>query len=60
MAKITNCEDCQYYIYDDEYDCFVCEMELDEDEMVHFLKGDMNSCSYFRLDDEYKVVRKQI
>lgn len=59
MAKITNCEDCQYYIYDDEYDCFVCEMELDEDEMVHFLTGDFSNCPYYHRGDDYTLARKQ-
>ena len=28
---------CEYYIYDDEYDSYYCDMELDEDEMYDLL-----------------------
>lgn len=59
MQKISKCEDCQYYTYDDEYDCFVCEMELDEDEMVHFLTGDFASCPYYHRGDDYYLARRQ-
>ena len=54
------CDYCVNYVFDEEDECYICDVNLDEDEMVHFLKGDMNTCSYFRLDDEYKVVRKQM
>ena len=36
------------------------EVNLDEDEMYRFLSGSSRSCPYFQMDDEYKVVRKQI
>ena len=32
---------------------------LDEDEMERFLRQSMDSCHYFQLYDEYKIVRKQ-
>ena len=54
------CDSCAYYVYDEVYDCYYCEINLDEDEMANFLAGSNDSCSYFRLDDEYAVVRKQI
>lgn len=33
-VRITNCETCAFYTYDDEYGYYVCEADLDEDEMV--------------------------
>ena len=33
------CENCVYYSYDEEYDAYICEMDLDEDEMVRFLSS---------------------
>lgn len=56
---IKCCEYCAYYIYDDEYDCYYCDMNLDEDEMARFMTGSVNDCHYFTDGDEYKVVRKQ-
>lgn len=38
MAQI-NCESCTNYEYDEEYDCYVCTKDLDEDEMIRFIQG---------------------
>ena len=58
--KATNCESCVYYVYDEDYDCYSCYIDLDEDEMGRFLSGTNFSCPYYRLDDEYGVVRHQM
>ena len=44
----SNCEMCDYYLYDDEYDYYYCEMELDEDEMYDCVTGSIGDCHYFR------------
>lgn len=56
----TNCELCANYVYDDEYDCYVCEVDLDEDEMYRFLTDEIYACPYFSMGDEYRIVRKQM
>lgn len=56
----SNCDSCVYYTYDEDYECYNCEMDLDEDEMVRFLSSSCDNCPYYRLDDEYKVVRHQM
>jgi len=53
------CEMCAHYVYDEECECYVCMIDLDIDEMERFLQGSNDSCHYFRLYDEYKIVRKQ-
>ncbi len=53
------CDQCVYYVYDEDWECYSCAINLDEDDMVKFLQGRNTSCSFFRLDDEYGVVRKQ-
>ena len=58
--KSGSCEQCNNYIYEDDYECYVCKVDLDEDEMYRFLSGTQRECPYFRLDDEYGVVRHQI
>ena len=55
-----NCEDCMHYAYDDEYESYVCEMDLDQDEMEQFLRGTFKSCPFYEPGDEYKIVRKQM
>lgn len=54
------CEQCVHYIYDEECESYECDVNLDEDDMVKFLQGRNTTCSFFRLDDEYGVVRHQM
>ena len=28
----TSCETCTYYIYDEEYECYLCDKNMDEDD----------------------------
>lgn len=56
----SGCESCLYYVYDEEYEYFMCQMDLDEDEMAHFLQDRRYACPYYRFGDEYTIVRKQI
>ena len=51
------CDTCANYTYDEEYEYYVCEVDLDEDEMLRFLTGNNQECPYYQSDDEYKVVR---
>ena len=53
------CENCTNYVYDDECECYVCQVNLDEDELYRFLSGNNRECPYFRLDDEYTLARRQ-
>ena len=55
-----NCEECVHYDYDDEVDAWFCTMDLDEDEMVKFITGNFHQCPYFKMGDEYRIVRKQM
>ena len=58
--QISNCESCMNYEYDEEYECYVCIQNLDEDEMFRFVQGDFRECPYYQLGDEYRIVRKQM
>lgn len=60
MSNQTNCDTCVNYVYDEDYECYICDMDLDEDDMIRFLTGNFNGCPYYQLYDEYKVVRKQM
>lgn len=53
------CENCCNYIFDDELQEYFCDSPLDQDEMGGFYSEKIKACPYFRLDDEYSVVRKQ-
>ena len=60
MSKKANCEYCANYTYDEAYECFTCEVNLDEDEMGRFLSDSMYECPYYRSGDEYRIVRRQM
>ena len=48
MSDAVNCEYCVNYSYDDDYECYTCEVNLDEDEMVKFITGNFHQCPYFK------------
>lgn len=60
MAQDINCESCNNYVYDEEFDEYYCQMNLDEDEYGRIMQYSNYKCPYFTFADEYKVVRKQI
>lgn len=60
MSGATNCESCIYYVYDEEYDCYDCQINLDEDDLVRLLSSSKFSCPYYQYNNEYKIVNKQI
>ncbi|MCR5653120.1 MAG: DUF6472 family protein [Ruminococcus sp.] len=56
---MSACEHCAHYVFDDEYECYFCDINLDEDEMARFMSQSTDNCHYFQLYDEYKIVEKQ-
>ncbi len=57
---MTICEDCIYYAYDEEYDDYSCEQDLDEDEMAAFLEKRRASCPFYRSgNSDYYLAGKQ-
>ena len=60
MSDAVNCEYCVNYSYDDDYECYTCEINLDEDQVQQLQKGGASLCPYFKMGDEYRIVRKQM
>ncbi|MBQ9459720.1 MAG: hypothetical protein IJU66_07275 [Oscillospiraceae bacterium] len=59
-AMTLCCEDCMYYAYDEEYDCYTCEQELDEDEMAAFLERRRDACPFYHPGNaDYNLSGKQ-
>ena len=56
----SNCESCEFYVYDEYIDDYSCTLSLDEDEMGDFLGRETQRCPYYKYYDEYKSVHKQI
>ena len=57
---VGSCECCGNYVYDEENEYYVCEVDFAAAALVSLLKGDVRACTYYQSDDEYKIVRKQI
>ncbi len=55
----TNCDECVNYVYDEECGYYTCLVNLDEDEMYHFIQGTNYNCPHYDPDDEYALARKQ-
>ncbi len=55
----TNCEMCSNFCYDEDVDGYICLVNMDEDDYMRYIVSSDNKCPFFRLDDEYAIVRKQ-
>lgn len=58
--SMSICDTCSNYQYDEDYEYYVCMVDLDEDDMSHFLQGGSFDCAFYQPDDEYRIVRKQM
>ena len=59
-SRSSSCETCAFYVYDDEYGAYLCDMDMDEDDYVRIMTDRHYQCPYYRNGDEYAVVRKQM
>ncbi len=55
----NQCEECNFYMYDEDYEEYICSVNMDEDEYFRFINDSGYQCPYFQSGDEYKIVRKQ-
>ena len=55
-----SCDSCTYYVYDEDCESYVCDMDMDEDEYMRLVTDKQYSCPYYRNGDEYLVVRHQM
>ncbi len=60
VKTMSICDTCINYEYDEDYECYTCMMDLDEDEYEKFITNRNTSCPYYQNGDEYLVVRKQM
>ena len=57
---MISCDNCAYYEYDEDWESYVCAMDMDEDDFNRVVSGGYKDCPYYVNDDEYAVVRHQI
>lgn len=56
----ATCEFCANYAYDEEDECYYCDVNLDEDEYYRLITSKYKNCPYYKNGDEYQLVRHQI
>lgn len=54
------CEDCQFYVYDEDIEEYFCDVNMDEDDFARMMQRGFKECPYWRNGDEYAVVRHQM
>ncbi|SEV91624.1 hypothetical protein SAMN05216413_0612 [Ruminococcaceae bacterium KH2T8] len=57
---MSNCERCAFYTYDDYAEGYVCDVDMDEDDLIRLSGRNFKECPYFQDGDEYKTVRHQM
>ena len=55
-----NCDDCLYYVYDEDYEKYYCSADIDEDDYSRLMQGHYKRCPLWRSGDEDAVVRHQM
>ena len=53
------CETCAYYAWDEETEEYLCEADMDQDDLARLTESRYHGCPYWREGDEYKIVRHQ-
>lgn len=57
---MNQCDQCVYFVYDEDYEEYLCEADMDEDDYGRLMSDSRSICPFFRDGDEYKVVRHQM
>ena len=55
----TLCSSCAYLIYDEDFEEYICDCQMDEDDYYRIHEETRKGCPYYRNGDEYRVARKQ-
>ena len=57
---MNQCDECVNFVYDEEWEEYVCAADMDEDDYSRIMSGYQKGCPLFVDGDEYKVVRHQM
>ena len=50
--RISSCDICMNYTYDEDYECYTCEVDLDEDEIAEYITEHFEGNSLIAAGDE--------
>ena len=54
------CDDCIYYVYDEDEQDYFCTADMDQDDLAALMNSNMAYCPDYRMNDEYAIVRHQM
>jgi len=57
---MSNCETCVYSYVDEITGEVICDLDLDEDEVIRLSQRKSKECPYYKDGDEYINVRHQV
>ena len=57
---MMECDTCANYVYDEDEEIYVCDVDMDEDDYGRLFCEKRTACPYYRNGDEYLVVRRQM
>ncbi len=57
---MPGCETCQYAYIDEITGEALCDLDLDEDELIRLADHPTKECPFYKDGDEYKTVRHQM
>ena len=55
----VSCDTCAYFVYDEDFEEYLCDINMDEDDFARLMQDEHAACPYYRNGDEYAVARKQ-
>lgn len=53
------CENCENLEYDEEYEDYVCVVDMDMDDLEQLMATGRSRCPFYRVRDDYRIVRRQ-
>lgn len=59
MPSGCQCDECDHFVYDEEWDDYACEIDMDMDDRARLLSDHTAGCPFYQVRDEYRIVRKQ-
>jgi len=57
---MESCDTCLFYVYDEEYNDYYCDVDMDEDDVARMMGSEKEHCPFYRNGDEYETVRHQM
>ena len=58
-GMLQSCETCEFFDWDEDIGDYICEADIDEDDMYRMRENPQAHCPFYKCYDEYKSVQKR-